>query len=68
MEILRRKKHKKMTQHKPWNAWICLNFTTHFTLKIGMILKFLINFNHKQAVWINLLYWNDFTDWNEKKL
>ena len=21
---------------------------------------------YKQAVWINLLYWNDFTDWNEK--
>ena len=21
----------------------------------------------KQAVWINLLYWNDFTEWSEKK-
>ena len=22
----------------------------------------------KQAAWIDLLYWNDFTDWNEKKI
>ena len=22
----------------------------------------------KQAVWINLLYWNDITDWSETKL
>ena len=23
---------------------------------------------NKQAVWINLLYWNDFMDWSEKKV
>ena len=35
---------------------------------IGIVIKWISrrDLEFKQAVWINLLYWNGFTDWNEK--